>query len=123
MDNRPVVVRAGPYGPPHGHPAASREQTWSWSAGPGFEPIPDVMLVPPTDDDVRFTGRPALVVEVLSKDPAYDLVIKAGRYAAAGLTHFWVVDVAAATVTAFELRDGAFDGGSVVVDMGAIVGT
>ncbi len=40
----------------------------------------------------RFTGTPHLVVEILSTDPARDMVRKAGRYAAAGLRRYWIAD-------------------------------
>lgn len=79
-----------------------------------------------------------VVVEVLSSNPAHDLVLKAGRYADAGLTHFWAVDTTGRTITAFVLEAGHYDvaataergapaelpflGGSVRVDVNEIVG-
>lgn len=118
---------------PPGHEAVP---AWSWYVADDFEPIPDVMLVPPTRDQVRFTGRPALVVEVLSTDRAADLVVKAARYAAAGLPAYWVVDLAAREVVAHVLADGVwqeagrsargapaelpFAGGSVFIDVDAL---
>jgi Uma2 family endonuclease len=67
---------------------------------------PDVMVCERDIDAVRFTGTPQVVVEVLSSRPAFDLVRKSAKYAAAGLPRYWVVDPAAPSITAFELRDG-----------------
>ncbi len=86
---------------------------WAWKPS-GDEFSPDVLVVPPTDEDVRFTGTPLLVVEVLSTNRAHDLVTKAFKYAEAGLPRYWVVDPGDRTVTEFELVDGAFVERSVV---------
>jgi Uma2 family endonuclease len=80
---------------------------WAWKPGPD-EFSPDVMVCERDDDAVRFTGVPQLVVEVLSSRPAYDLVRKSAKYAAAGLPRYWVVDPAEPSITAFELRDGGW---------------
>ena len=78
---------------------------WAWQ--PGSEQfVPDVMVFHATDESDRFTDSPALVVEVLAGNRAADLVLKTTKYAAAGLTHFWVVDTADMAVTAF-VREGA----------------
>ena len=78
---------------------------WAWQ--PGSEQfIPDVMVFHATDESDRFTDSPALIVEVLAGNRAADLVLKTTKYAAAGLTHFWVVDTADMAVTAF-VREGA----------------
>ena len=38
-------------------------------------------------------GAPLVLVEILSPSrPAYDRLTKATRYAACGVTHFWIVD-------------------------------
>ena len=79
-------------------------EAWSWKPGDD-EFIPDVLLIGATDEDVRYTGIPELVVEVLSSDRAADLVVKARKYAELGLPRFWVVDVPARTVTVFRLDD------------------
>lgn len=82
---------------------------WSWHPRPGGDEfIPDVMVVPATEDDLRFTGMPVLVVEVLSSNRADDLVRKATKYAVLGLPHYWVVDPLEPSVTAFVLVDGAY---------------
>jgi Uma2 family endonuclease len=78
---------------------------WAWKPG-ADEFSPDVMVCERDDDAVRFTGTPQVIVEVLSSRPAYDLVRKATKYAAAGLPRYWVVDPAEPSITAFELRDG-----------------
>ena len=78
---------------------------WAWQ--PGSEQfVPDVMVFHATDESDRFTDSPALIVEVLAGNRAADLVLKTTKYAAAGLTHFWVVDTADLAVTAF-VREGA----------------
>lgn len=64
---------------------------WSWRAGAN-EFIPDVMVHPRSEDVVRFTGLPVLVVEVLSGNGSDDLVVKLDRYATAGLPHYWILD-------------------------------
>lgn len=70
---------------------------------------PDVMVVPPSDEVVRFTGMPYLVVEILSSNRAHDLVRKASKYAALGLPRYWILDPRDVTLIAFELRQGAYE--------------
>jgi len=80
---------------------------WAWK--PGLDEFsPDVMVCERQDDAIRFTGTPQAVVEVLSSRPAYDLVRKSAKYAAAGLPRYWVVDPVEPSITAFELRDGSW---------------
>ena len=50
-------------------------QTWSWRPARD-EFIPDVMVHPRTEEDVRFTGMPLLAVEIFSTDRSNDLVLK-----------------------------------------------
>lgn len=66
-------------------------QAWSWKPAQD-EFIPDLMVFDETDDDVRYTGTPHLVVEILSGDRAADLLRKAHKYAVAGVPRYWVVD-------------------------------
>jgi Uma2 family endonuclease len=66
-------------------------QAWSWKPG-NDEFIPDLMVFDDTDEDIRYTGIPHLVVEVLSGDRAADLLRKASKYAALGVPRYWVVD-------------------------------
>lgn len=81
--------------------------TWSWRPG-ADEFIPDVMVHPRTEESVRFTGLPVLVVEVLSTNRHDDLVLKSVKYAAVGLPHYWVVDVRDAVLDAYVLSDGTY---------------
>jgi Uma2 family endonuclease len=54
-------------------------------------------------------GAPTLLVEVLSPSrPEYDRATKAGRYAARGVTHFWIVDPDARTLECYRLIDGVY---------------
>jgi Uma2 family endonuclease len=58
----------------------------------------------------RFTGIPLLVAEVLSQNASRDTVVKANRYARAGLPQYWLVDPAGA-VEILDLesaRDGIY---------------
>jgi Uma2 family endonuclease len=77
----------------------------AWKPG-ADEFAPDVMVCERDDDAIRFTGRPQVVIEVLSSRPAYDLVRKSAKYATAGLPRYWVVDPVEPSITAFELRNG-----------------
>jgi Uma2 family endonuclease len=79
---------------------------WAWKPDRN-EFIPDVMVYPRTDETVRFTGVPALAVEVLSKNRGDDLVVKTTKYAAAGLPHYWVVDPRDRALEAFALEESA----------------
>jgi Uma2 family endonuclease len=91
---------------------------WAWKPARD-EFIPDLMVVPPTDEQVRFTGMPLLVVEVLSTNRSDDLVLKVGKYARLGLHDYWVLDPVERSLDAFTLQDGLYvraarleDGGS-----------
>ncbi|WP_337063060.1 Uma2 family endonuclease [Kineococcus sp. G2] len=115
---------------------------WAWKPARD-EFIPDVMVHPVGPAlgraDARFTGTPALVVEILSSNRSDDLVWKVFKYAAAGLPNYWIVDPNGERVTAFVLRDGVFvpgvslergapptevgfGVGSVVIDVAALLG-
>ncbi|GAB2699884.1 Uma2 family endonuclease [Thalassiella azotivora] len=81
---------------------------WAWKPDVD-EFIPDVMVHPVTTEQVRFTGTPLLVVEVLSTNRSTDLVLKTNRYARAGLAHYWVLDPTTGTLDAFDLtEDGLY---------------
>lgn len=80
---------------------------WAWKPERD-EWGPDIMVCPRQRAAVRFTGTPELIVEILSSNRARDLVMKANRYAAAGLPRYWVLGPEALVITAFELREGAF---------------
>ena len=66
---------------------------WGWKPGRD-EFIPDLMVfdVDQHYDDRRLTTTPHLAVEVLSTDPARDIIRKATKYAAMGLERYWIVD-------------------------------
>ncbi|MEO5823652.1 MAG: Uma2 family endonuclease [Vicinamibacteraceae bacterium] len=54
-------------------------------------------------------GAPTLLVEVVSPTrPSLDREIKARRYAANGVAHFWLVDPVARTMECFELGEGRY---------------
>ena len=54
-------------------------------------------------------GAPDLVVEILSPSTrARDRGIKLRRYAAAGVSHYWIVDPRARTLEAFELTSEGY---------------
>jgi len=89
---------------PAGHRVA---QGWAWKPAED-EFIPDVMVVPATGEQARFTGIPALAIEVLSTNRSDDLVLKTGKYAAAGLPHYWIVDPRDRTFSAFVLQGGLY---------------
>lgn len=99
-------------------------QGWAWKPAED-EFIPDVMVVPATGEQARFTGTPVLAIEVLSTNRSDDLVLKTGKYAAAGLPHYWIVDPRDHTFSAFVLRGGLYaravhaqGSGRVVVSFG-----
>lgn len=64
---------------------------WAWKIGDD-EFIPDLMVFDDVGEQTRLTGRPHLVIEILSSDPAADMFRKAAKYAAAGLERYWIVD-------------------------------
>ena len=53
---------------------------------------PDLMVFDDTEENVRYTGVPHLVVEVLSTDPWRDVVRKLRKYAEVGLSRYWIID-------------------------------
>jgi Uma2 family endonuclease len=99
-------------------------EAWAWKPG-ADEFIPDVMVFDDTGETVRYMGTPHLVVEVLSTDPAADIIRKAAKYAAAGLERYWIVDPEGPVVIAHRLVDGVLveqgrheAGGTVTLDIG-----
>ena len=84
--------------------SAGHEVTAGWAWKPDQDEfVPDVMVHPTTTESTRFTGTPALIVEVLSTNRGDDLVVKTTKYAAAGLVHYWVVDPRDGVLDTFEL--------------------
>jgi Uma2 family endonuclease len=86
-------------------PGFSIRQDWSWKPA-ADEFIPDLMVFDATAENVRYTGTPHLVVEVLSTDRAADLLRKAHKYAALAVEHYWVVDVDGPEIIEFRLVPG-----------------
>ncbi len=71
---------------------------------------PDLLVAPRADFSARdLPGPPLLAVEVLSPSTRrFDLLLKRSRYEAAGCLCYWVVDPDVPSLTAWELRDGAY---------------
>jgi Uma2 family endonuclease len=110
---------------------------WAWKPRMD-EFIPDVMVHETTTESVRFTGMPALAVEVLSSNRGDDLVVKTTKYANVGLPHYWIVDPRDEVIDTFELtgttyrhvarlEDGAadlsFGVATVNVDLRSLLGS
>jgi Uma2 family endonuclease len=79
--------------------------------GPHDVAEPDLLLV--TDPAIitkrAIEGAPALVVEILSPSTASrDRTIKARRYAAAGILHYWIVDIDRRRVECLKLTGGEY---------------
>ena len=64
---------------------------WAWKPDRD-EFVPDVMVFDDAGEVTRFTGIPHLVVEILSSDPAADIIRKARKYAATGVERYWIID-------------------------------
>ncbi|MBB5791456.1 Uma2 family endonuclease [Jiangella mangrovi] len=71
---------------------------------------PDLLVARADDYTERdLPTAPLLAVEVLSPSTRrYDLLLKRSRYEAAGTASYWVVDPEEPSITAWELRDGAY---------------
>jgi Uma2 family endonuclease len=76
-------------------------QSWGWKPSED-EFGPDVMVFDDTGEDLRYTGVPHLVVEVLSTDRAADTVRKLRKYAEAGLPRCWIIDPDGPELVVFE---------------------
>lgn len=55
-----------------------------------------------------YHGAPDLIVEVLSSRPERDRLVKARKYARAGVPHYWIVDPRARTLQAYRLEAGHY---------------
>ena len=85
-------------------------QAWSWLTGTD-EFVPDIVVYDETDETIRLTAVPHLAVEVLSTDRAADLMRKFSKYAAAGLSNYWIVDLdetAGPEIVTYELVEGVY---------------
>jgi Uma2 family endonuclease len=80
---------------------------WGWKPS-SSEFVPDVLVTPATDEDVRFTGTPVLAVEVLSTNRSHDTALKFRRYAAESLPNYWIVDPEGPVVDVFSLDGGSY---------------
>ena len=80
---------------------------WGWKPGDD-EFGPDIMVFDDTDEDVRYTGTPHLLVEILSSEPARDIIRKATKYAAAGVERYWIINPEGPEITVYQLVDGVF---------------
>lgn len=80
---------------------------WGWKPG-ADEFVPDVMVYDATDAEARLTAIPHLVVEVLSSDPAADIIRKAAKYAATGLERYWIIDPEGPEIIIHRLVGGVF---------------
>ena len=66
------------------------------------------MVFEATVDQLRFTGTPTLVVEILSTDPARDTIRKFAKYAEAGLPRYWIIDPDGPEIVEYHLHEGVF---------------
>ncbi len=58
--------------------------------------------------DADLPAAPVLAVEVLSPSTRlFDLVLKRSRFESAGVAHYWVVDAAEPSITAWTLTSGS----------------
>src|SRR4051812_26520646 len=81
---------------------------WSWKPGRD-EFVPDIVVYQSTEEQVRYTGTPVLVVEVLSTSPVRDLVVKMNKYAAYGLDRYWVLDPEKRELYVFAWQDSTYE--------------
>lgn len=79
----------------------------SFAASDMSEPEPDVAVVPPGEYKAEHPRVAWLLVEVAVSSKKRDREVKACLYAEAGVTEYWIVDVAAETV---EVHRGPSDG-------------
>ncbi|MBI4264130.1 MAG: Uma2 family endonuclease [Acidobacteria bacterium] len=73
--------------------------------------VPDLVVVatPAQVTDRAIEGAPALIVEVLSPSTqSRDRNLKAERYAALGVQHYWIVDPARTTLECYKLTAGQY---------------
>jgi Uma2 family endonuclease len=89
--------------------SAHVREGWGWKPG-ADEFVPDVIVFDraTVSDDRRYFAIPHLAVEILSTDPAADIIRKAAKYAAIGLERYWIIDPEGPEVIVYGLSDGVF---------------
>jgi Uma2 family endonuclease len=73
---------------------------------------PDIVVVTDPRQVSRrgIEGAPALVVEILSSSTAdSDRTLKAKRYEATGIPHYWIVDIESQRLDCYHLADHAYE--------------
>jgi Uma2 family endonuclease len=74
----------------------------SFAATDDSEPEPDLALVPPRRYNDQHPDRAFLVVEVADSSLAHDRETKGPLYASSGVPEYWIVDVNARRVEAYD---------------------
>ncbi len=68
-----------------------------------------VVTVPEQISERGIEGPPTLLIEILSPGTAdYDRTVKAQRYAALGVPHYWIVDPEARTMDCYRLESARY---------------
>lgn len=73
--------------------------------------VPDLVVVTtsPQVTERAIEGPPAIIVEILSPSTqSRDRQLKAGRYAALGVVHYWIVDPAGQKLECYRLEEGRY---------------
>ena len=80
------------------------------------EPVPDIVVAQPRDDDYKYNHpQPEaiyLVIEIANSAPERDTNLKRQLYAQAGIQEYWVFDIGNQVLRVFrdiQPRDGAMD--------------
>ena len=92
--------------------------------GESDSPQPDITVLKPRADGYQRHPRSAdllLVVEVADTSLAYDREVKVPRYAQAGVSEVWVVDVNAETISVFRNPDSDGYGNVLTLKRGGTV--
>lgn len=83
-------------------------EAWGWKVGDDEFPDITVFDLHEPYNDVRLETLPHLAVEILSSDPAADIIRKAAKHSAAGLERYWIIDPSGPEIIVHRLRDGVF---------------
>lgn len=80
---------------------------WGWKLdGQPDEFVPDVIVFAESQDEVRLTGNPELVVEVLSTDRSRDTIRKFAKYAQLGVERYWIIDPMGPQIVVYVAQNG-----------------